>query len=93
MDLTFEWDPEKAVENLKKHGISFEEASSVFGDPLSTVVDDPDHSFGEVRCLIFGRSVLGRLLSVSFTEPDDSIRIISARKLTSRETREFELSL
>ncbi|HSU13434.1 MAG TPA: BrnT family toxin [Longimicrobium sp.] len=91
--MTFEWDPEKAQENLAKHGVSFEEATSVFGDPLSRVIDDPDHSTYEIRLLLFGRSNAGRLLTVCFTETADAMQIITARKLTRREAREYENSL
>jgi hypothetical protein len=93
MPLRFEWDTEKAEQNLKKHGVSFEEATSVFGDPLSRVFEDPDHSEYEIRLLLFGRSAAGRLLSVCFTETADAMQIITARPLTRRESREYETSL
>jgi len=88
--LTFEWDHEKARRNLKKHGVSFAEASTVFGDPLSIVFGDPDHSAEEDRYLIVGHSYKNRLLIVAFTERENRIRIISARKLTARERRDYE---
>jgi uncharacterized DUF497 family protein len=88
--LTFEWDQKKAERNLRKHGVSFAEASTVFGDPLSIVVNDPDHSDTEERFLIVGSSYKGRLLIVSFTERGSHIRLISARKLTAKEQREYE---
>lgn len=93
MPLSFEWDRQKAEENVRKHGISFEEASAVFGDPLSKVFEDPDHSGYEIRLLLFGRSDAGRLLAVCFTETDEAMQIITARKLTRREAREYETGL
>jgi uncharacterized DUF497 family protein len=88
--LGFEWDPDKASHNLKKHGVSFEEASTVFFDALSLTIPDPDHSNGEVRQLMLGRSVYGQLLVVSFTERWELIRIISSRKASRREVRQYE---
>ena len=88
--VNFEWDPEKAAYNLETHGVSFAEATTVFGDPLSMLFDDPDHSLDESRALIIGRSYLDRLLIVSFTERVDSIRVISARELTPNERRDYE---
>jgi uncharacterized protein len=86
----FEPNPLKARKNLAKHGISFEEAQTVFLDELSFSTQDPDHSYDEERRIIFGRSSLGTLLMVSFTERSGRIRIISARKLTKRETKFYE---
>ena len=83
--LKFEWDKEKAALNLAKHGVSFEEAASVFGDPLSITFPDPDHSEGEKRMLTFGVSQEDRLLAVVHTERGRAIRIISDRKTTRRE--------
>ena len=90
MPLTFEWDPEKAHSNFMKHGISFEEASTVFGDPMSITVRDPDHSARESRFLDIGYSRKGRLLVVSYTERRGKIRLISARPATRREKRDYE---
>ena len=87
--MTFTWDPAKADENLKKHGIDFREAATVFDDPLSTTFPDADHSTGERRFLIIGLSALGRILVVSHTEMDGT-RIISARAATRRERRFYE---
>ena len=88
--MQFEWNENKAVANLKKHGVSFEEAQSVFGDPLARIFDDDIHSFEEKRSAIFGHSNAGRLLIVSFSERgDDRIRIISARLATSKESRRY----
>ena len=90
MALTFEWDDAKAERNADKHGISFAEASTVFGDPLSLTIADPDHSEDENRCLILGTSSPGRLLVVAHTERGDNIRIISARRATRRERQSYE---
>lgn len=91
MPLRFEWDREKATANLLKHRVSFEEASSVFLDPLARIFDDEDHSGGEPREIITGRSIFGRLLVVSFTERGaDVIRMISARAATRREREDYE---
>ena len=89
-DLLFEWDPAKARANLRKHGVSFVEAVTVFGDPLAAIHDDPDHSMSEARELIVGHSNTGRLLIVSFTERANSVRIIGARRVTRRERRDYE---
>jgi uncharacterized protein len=89
MDL-FEPNPAKARKNLAKHGISFEEAQTVFLDDLSVSGQDPDHSYDEERRIILGRSSLGNLLMVSFVERSGRIRIISARKLTKREIKFYE---
>lgn len=88
--MRFKWDPGKAASNFKKHGITFEEAASVFGDPLSETFNDPDHSFDEERFIIIGHSRNARLLFVSHSDDGEEIRIISARKLTSSEIREYE---
>ena len=90
MALEFEWDPNKATSNLQKHGVDFEEASTVFRDPLSTTVVDPDHSLGEERLVIFGTSVRGRVLAVMYTERPGRVRIISAREATRRERGAYE---
>lgn len=90
MDLGFEWDLRKAAENLAKHRVSFEEASSAFGDTLARIVSDPRHSGDEERWVILGLSNLRRLLAVMFTERGDAIRIISARRATSRERKSYE---
>jgi len=88
--MEFEWDTEKAKKNHKKHGIHFEEASTVFYDPLSATFNDPDHSIGEHRLLTVGFSSSGRLLVVSHTERGKTIRIISARPATARERMKHE---
>ena len=88
--MRFEWDPEKAAKNLRKHKVSFTEAATVFGDDLSITVDDPDHSEQEDRYITIGLSHQGRLLMVAHTERSDTIRIISARELTSTEREAYE---
>lgn len=88
--MHFEWDPVKARKNLRKHGVTFEEASSVFHDPLAVTGANPDHSEGEERMVTFGLSSLGRLLVVAHTERGDAIRIISARATTQHERRIYE---
>lgn len=86
----FEWDAEKAEENLKKHGVAFGEALTVFADPLANLFDDPDHSVEERRELIIGHSAKQRLLIVSFTDRGRRTRIIGARNVTARERRDYE---
>lgn len=90
MGLTFEWDRSKALRNFGKHGVSFEEALTVFGDPLAKVIDDRWHSIGERRSAILGVSLAGRLLAVMFTERGANIRLISARATTPRERLDYE---
>jgi uncharacterized DUF497 family protein len=88
--VEFEWDPDKAAENLSKHGVSFNEAATVFGDHFGIAAADPDHSIGEKRYIVVGSSVQLRLLLVCYTERAKRIRIISARELTRREKRVYE---
>jgi uncharacterized DUF497 family protein len=88
--MEFEWDEAKAAANARKHGVTFEEAMSVFGDPLARIVDDPDHSYAEDRLLLIGMSPAGRLLIVSYTPEGESVRLISARRLTRPERIEYE---
>ena len=90
MPLTFEWDGEKAASNAKKQGVSFEEASTIFGDERSLTIDDPVHSQSEARLITLGRSHDGRLLVVVHTERGNNIRIISARRASRREKRTYE---
>jgi len=90
MALTFEWDANKAKRNLAKHGLSFEEASTVFGDPRSLTIPFPVHSAVENRFVIIGASHRGKLLVVVYTERGDNIRIISARAANRRERRNYE---
>jgi uncharacterized DUF497 family protein len=90
MELTFEWDPDKARQNVRLHGITFEEASTVFSDPFAGTQSDPDHSFGEARLIELGRSELGKLLVVCYTERGDRIRLITARRATRAERKKYE---
>lgn len=90
MGVSFEWDARKAASNLRKHEVSFEEAMRVFGDPLAKIFDDPAHSEGERRELIVGHSSPRRLLIVSFVERGNAVRILSARRTTRRERRDYE---
>jgi hypothetical protein len=88
--VQFEWDREKAKRNLKKHGVSFDEAVTVFYDPLSASFDDPDHSDTEHRIITIGYSSHSRLLVVSHIEREKIIRIISARSATAHERKRHE---
>jgi uncharacterized protein len=88
--VEFEWDLHKAEANLEKHAISFEEATTVFGDPLSLTISDPDHSDDEKRFILLGQSYAGRLLVVVHTERGAGIRIIGARLATRRERVSYE---
>ena len=90
MSLTFAWDPDKADENERKHGVSFPEAATAFGDPLSVTMADPDHSVGEARFLTIGMSHQQRLLVVAHADRDDAIRLISARAATRTERKTYE---
>ena len=88
--MTLEWDEAKATANLAKHKVAFDEAKTVFGDPLYVDFYDPEHSGDEPRYIIIGTSQAGRLLMVSYTERADAIRLISARELTSTEREAYE---
>lgn len=88
--LRFEWDARKAADNRAKHKVSFEEAVTVFGDPLGRITDDPRHSDDEERFVLLGQSRRRRVLVVMFTERGEAIRLISARKATRREWRTYE---
>ena len=88
--IQFEWDPAKARANLQKHSVSFQEAVSVFHDPLGITIYDPDHSGDEDRFITFGFSGGGRLLMVAHTDRGERIRIISARELTRNELNAYE---
>lgn len=91
MPVKFEWDREKTASNAVKHSVTFDEASTVFGDPLAVIFDDDEHSVDEIREIIIGHSILGRLLLVSFTERGEvTVRIISARKATKSERQDYE---
>ena len=88
--MEFEWDREKAKKNIRKHKVSFDEAVTVFHDPLSATFDDPDHSVGEQRLITVGYSSGGHLLVISHTERGKAIRIISARHATAHERKRHE---
>jgi len=90
MGLRFEWDREKSEANLRKHGVSFSEASTVFNDPFSRTTIDIVHSIGEERFWTMGLSDKGRLIIVSHTDDEDLIRIISARTALPHERRSYE---
>lgn len=89
-ELTFEWDEGKAEANLRKHQVSFEEAKTVFGDPLSVTISDPLHSLDEQRFIDIGRSYQGRILIVAYTDRRSKIRLISSRQATRSERRIYE---
>ena len=88
--MRFEWNARKSTANLPKHGVSFDEAASVFFDPLSATGDDPDHSQDDRRFVTFGMSSSGRLLVVAHAQHDDAIRIITARHATRAERKLYE---
>ena len=90
MDYSFEWDPEKPLANVTKHGIDFDEAASVFADPLAEWSMDERAYSGEERFIALGRSSFGRLILVVFTEREGTVRVISARRPTRRERRGYE---
>ncbi|MCU0600378.1 MAG: BrnT family toxin [Desulfobacterales bacterium] len=88
--MKFEWDPKKAGKNLKKHGVTFEEAATVFGDPLAVTFHDPDHSSEEERQLTFGQTLQRRLIVVSHTRRGERTRIINARLMDRNERVIYE---
>lgn len=88
--MQFEWDPRKAAINVRKHRVAFEDAATVFADPLARIFPDPDHSGVESRELIVGYTNTGRLLIASFVARGDNVRIISARHTTAREAHVHE---
>jgi uncharacterized DUF497 family protein len=88
----FEWDGRKARDNIARHGVSFEEAITAFGDPFGHILEDPRHSEGEERFVLIGESERRRVLVVIFTERGSAIRIVSARTATHRERRNYEES-
>jgi uncharacterized DUF497 family protein len=90
LSFTFEWNEKKAEDNFRKHGVSFDEAKTVFNDPFSITIYDPDHSSDEQRYVDIGLSSKGRLIVVSYSERDKRIRIISSREATRKEQREYE---
>ena len=88
--MNFDWDLAKAQANFEKHGVSFEEASTAFGDPLSLTIADPDHSEDEERFVLLGLTFQGRLVVVVHTDEPEATRLISARLATPRERRSYE---
>ena len=90
--MKFEWDAAKASGNVKKHSVSFDEAATVFLDPLAVSGPDPDHSIGESRYITFGSSSLGHLMAVSHTYRPGAIRLVSARRVTRAERKIYEKS-
>lgn len=88
--MEFEWDNKKAAKNLNKHGVSFREAASAFGDPLAITFDDPDHSVDEHRLLTFGITRTGKMVIVSHTYRNSAMRIISARLMEKHERHIYE---
>ena len=90
MKLSFEWDEEKAKANLKKHRVGFDEATTVFTDPFSMTIHDPEHSADEQRYIDIGSSDKGRVLLVVYAERGSTIRIVSCRKATSSERKLYE---
>ena len=90
MAAKFEWNRRKAKSNRSKHHVTFDEALTVFADPLARIFDDENHSTTETREIIIGHSIRKRLLLVCFVEKEDTIRIISARKATRRERQDYE---
>jgi uncharacterized DUF497 family protein len=89
--MKFQWDANKAVSNIRKHGVSFDEAVTVFKDPLALIFNDDEHSEEEHREIIIGFSTLSRLLLVCFVErQEDTIRIFSARRATNQERKDYE---
>ena len=90
MSSAFQWDETKELANLRKHGVSFDEAASVFENPLAAIFSDPDHSQDELREILVGHSQRGRVLVISYTEQGEEIRIVSARVASASERREYE---
>ncbi len=88
--MEFEWDQNKAAFNLSTHGVSFDEAKTVFNDPLYVDFFDPDHSYLERRYIIIGQSVNNRLLLVAYTERENTIRLINSREATRKERKDYE---
>ena len=88
--MNFEWDTGKARQNRRKHRVSFQEAATVFGDPLAVTYPDPDHSISEQRFVTVGMSSAGRVLIVAHVDRDENVRIISSRKTTQRERKHYE---
>ncbi len=90
--MIYEWDPKKAKTNIRRHRVSFEEAATIFLDPLAVTYPDPDHSVDEVREITIGRSASHRVLFISHTRRGERTRLISGRKATKRERKQYEES-
>ena len=88
--MKFQWDEKKERANVEKHGVSFQEATTVFGDPLAATISDPDHSHGEPRFITIGHSSSNRLIVVSHTEEGENFRFISAREANAHERKTYE---
>jgi hypothetical protein len=88
--VKFEWDPGKARQNRRNHRVSFQEAATVFGDPLAVTYPDPDHSTSEQRFITVGMSRAGQVLIVAHADRSETVRVISARKTTKRERKQYE---
>jgi hypothetical protein len=88
--IDFEWDPSKAKENLRKHGVSFDEGATIFRDPLGITIYDPDHSHQENRYITIGSSSNGRVIMVAHTDRYGRTRVINARELTRKERKAYE---
>jgi uncharacterized DUF497 family protein len=91
--VIYEWDPKKARANLRKHHVSFEEAATIFLDPFAVTYPDPDHSSEEIREITVGRSARHRVVFLSHTRRGDRIRLISGRKATNQERKQYEESI
>ena len=91
--MIYEWDPKKAKANLRKHGVSFEEAATIFLDPFAVTYPDPDHSDEETREITIGRSARHRVVFLSHTRRGERTRLISGRKATKRERKQYEESI
>jgi len=87
--VKFEWDPQKATDNLKKHAVSFDEASTVFGDPLAATIPDPEHSAEEVRFITMGQTAKHQLVVVVHVDRGEDVRIITARRATAGEKKKY----
>jgi hypothetical protein len=87
--VKFQWDAKKATSNLRKHGVSFDEASTVFGDPLAATIPDPEHSVDETRLVTVGHSARGRVIVVVHADRGEDVRLISARRATAREKTKY----
>jgi uncharacterized protein len=88
--VNFEWDSDKARRNVRKHGVSLDDAATAFADPLAITIDDPDHSVGEHRLLLLGQTFTGKLVVVAHLDDGETVRIISARLAERHERREYE---